>query len=112
MIGGAPVPPNLIDGLCTLLAIESPEVVFLVNEQWKAPVHPHVYTNGHICASILGNEWSPVLNVESVCMTLQSMLASCKVRNPVTLLFEVEHSCLPRKRNCKADSASPKLARA
>lgn len=61
-------------------AIESPEVVFVVSDKYKPPMHPHVYTNGHICASILGNEWSPVLNVESVCMTLQSMLASCKVR--------------------------------
>ena len=33
-----------------------------------------------ICASILGNEWSPVLSVVAVCVTLQSMLASCKVR--------------------------------
>lgn len=34
-----------------------------------------------ICASILGNEWSPVLSVIAVCVTLQSMLASCKVCN-------------------------------
>lgn len=40
--------------------------------------HPHVYSNGHICASILGNEWSPVLTISSVLLTLQSMLASCK----------------------------------
>ena len=33
-----------------------------------------------ICASILGSEWSPVLSVVSVCVTIQSMLASCKVR--------------------------------
>ena len=32
-----------------------------------------------ICASILGNEWSPVLSVIAVCVTIQSMLASCKV---------------------------------
>ena len=32
-----------------------------------------------ICASILGNEWSPVLSVVAVCVTIQSMLASCKV---------------------------------
>jgi|ERR1700722_7818694 len=34
-----------------------------------------------ICASILGNEWSPVLSVVAVCVTLQSMLASCKVNH-------------------------------
>src|SRR4051812_17865453 len=38
---------------------------------------------GEICASILGQEWSPVLSVASVCLTLQSMLASCKVRSSV-----------------------------
>ncbi|KAJ1022445.1 hypothetical protein NDA16_003434 [Ustilago loliicola] len=58
--------------------MESPEVVFMVTDGYKAPIHPHVYSNGHICASILGNEWSPVLNVSSVLITLQSMLASCK----------------------------------
>lgn len=35
-----------------------------------------------ICASILGTDWSPVLSVVSVCVTLQSMLASCKVWIP------------------------------
>lgn len=91
--------------------MESPEVVFLVTDGFKAPIvsvapifmpksksseydvadpitasipllgqtqHPHVYSNGHICASILGNEWSPVLTISSVLLTLQSMLASCK----------------------------------
>ncbi|KAF8320611.1 UBC-like protein [Cantharellus anzutake] len=58
--------------------IESPEVVFVVNDTYQAPIHPHIYSNGHICASILGNEWSPVLNTSSICLTLQSMLASCK----------------------------------
>ncbi|KAF9056408.1 ubiquitin conjugating enzyme [Panaeolus papilionaceus] len=58
--------------------ISSPAVQFVVGEGKEAPIHPHVYSNGHICASILGNEWSPVLNVVAVCVTLQSMLASCK----------------------------------
>lgn len=58
--------------------ISSPAVQFVVGDGMEAPVHPHVYSNGHICASILGNEWSPVLSVIAVCVTLQSMLASCK----------------------------------
>ncbi|KAH9947407.1 UBC-like protein [Amylocystis lapponica] len=58
--------------------ISSPAVQFVVDDQYQAPMHPHVYSNGHICASILGNEWSPVLSVIAVCVTLQSMLASCK----------------------------------
>ncbi|TXT15650.1 hypothetical protein VHUM_00153 [Vanrija humicola] len=58
--------------------IEYPEVTFVANDQYKPPVHPHIYTNGHVCASILGPEWSPVLNAQSVCITMQSMLASCK----------------------------------
>ncbi|KAK7468500.1 hypothetical protein VKT23_003006 [Stygiomarasmius scandens] len=58
--------------------ISSPAVQFVVTDGKQAPIHPHVYSNGHICASILGNEWSPVLSVVAVCVTLQSMLASCK----------------------------------
>ena len=33
-----------------------------------------------ICANILGDGWSPVLSVASICISLQSMLASCTVR--------------------------------
>ncbi|KAJ9098358.1 hypothetical protein QFC20_005983 [Naganishia adeliensis] len=56
--------------------IEAPQVTFydgtINGANYRVPVHPHVYSNGHICASTL------VLTVSSVCITLQSMLASNK----------------------------------
>jgi ubiquitin-conjugating enzyme E2 W len=38
------------------------------------PIHPHIYSNGIICLDLLGTGWSPVQSVESVCMSIQSML--------------------------------------
>lgn len=32
---------------------DSPEVVFV----GTPPVHPHIYSNGHICLSILDKDW-------------------------------------------------------
>lgn len=60
---------------------ESPSVMFTGN---RIPIHPHIYSNGHICLSILGEEWSPALSVQSVCLSILSMLSSCKekVRPP------------------------------
>ncbi|KAI8896625.1 ubiquitin-conjugating enzyme/RWD-like protein [Globomyces pollinis-pini] len=53
--------------------LDSPEVIFLS----PVPIHPHIYQNGHICLSILYDHWTPALTVSSVCLSLQSMLASC-----------------------------------
>ncbi|KAJ2393305.1 hypothetical protein GGI23_005059, partial [Coemansia sp. RSA 2559] len=54
--------------------IEAPVVTFVGNP----PVHPHVYSNGHICLSILYMYWCPVLTVDAICQSILSMLSSCK----------------------------------
>ncbi|KAK4129519.1 UBC-like protein [Parathielavia appendiculata] len=54
--------------------IEPPEVIFVKVPDRPIPMHPHIYSNGIICLDLLGTGWSPVQNVESVCMSLQSML--------------------------------------
>ncbi|MCO5593512.1 hypothetical protein L7F22_047526 [Adiantum nelumboides] len=65
--------------------MEAPEVIFLP----PAPLHPHVYSNGHICLDILYDKWSPALSVSSVCFSLLSMLSSCtkKERPPGNDLY-------------------------
>ena len=54
---------------------ESPQVIFVGDH---IPIHPHVYTNGHICLSILTDDWTPAMSVASVCLSVLSMLSSCK----------------------------------
>lgn len=56
--------------------LEAPEVIFLE----PSPIHPHIYSNGHICLDILydgsNGGWSPALTINKVCLSLRSMLAS------------------------------------
>ncbi|XP_034249379.1 ubiquitin-conjugating enzyme E2 W isoform X2 [Thrips palmi] len=54
---------------------DAPQVMFIGNH---IPVHPHIYSNGHICLSILTEDWSPAHSVQSVCLSIMSMLSSCK----------------------------------
>lgn len=55
--------------------IEAPEVTFVKTADRPIPMHPHIYSNGIICLDLLGSQgWSPVQNVETVCMSIQSML--------------------------------------
>ncbi|KAK9459151.1 ubiquitin-conjugating enzyme/RWD-like protein [Lipomyces oligophaga] len=58
--------------------IDSPTVKFIKTFDREIPMHPHIYSNGHICLNVLGNEWSPVQTVASVTMSIQSMLSDNK----------------------------------
>merc|ERR1711907_465765 len=53
--------------------LDSPQVTF---QTPNVPKHPHCYTNGHICLSILYDQWSPALTAGSVALSVLSMLAS------------------------------------
>jgi len=75
---------------------DSPEVTFVGD---NIPVHPHVYSNGHICLSILTDDWSPALSVQAVCLSIVSMLSSCKEkkRPPDDMFYVKTCSKSPKK---------------
>ncbi|GFN79088.1 ubiquitin-conjugating enzyme e2 w [Plakobranchus ocellatus] len=52
-----------------------PQVMFIGP---NIPVNPHVYSNGHICMSTLSEDWEPFLTISTVCLSIISMLFSCK----------------------------------
>lgn len=69
-------PPLFFSWGGEVVRTEAPEVTFVSNPPDRTvPIHPHIYSNGIICLDLLGKQgWSPVQNVESVCMSIQSML--------------------------------------
>lgn len=63
--------------------VDSPEVTFITptnaDNSVKVPMHPHIYSNGHICLNLLGNDWTPACGVETIVLSIQSMLANNSV---------------------------------
>jgi len=81
--------------------VDSPRVQFIIYDQVpldededdevqvvegipKIPMHPHVYSNGHICLNLLGEDWTPACSIEPTILSIQSMLAAnhCVERPP------------------------------
>lgn len=54
--------------------VEVPRVQFINDIDRLIPIHPHIYSNGHICLDMLGPKWTPIMNVSSICISIQSML--------------------------------------
>jgi len=73
--------------------MSAPKTTFLVNGSYKSPEHHHCYSNGHICLNILGNDWSPALTVQSICLSVLSMLSSAeeKGRPPGDERYSTSH---------------------
>ncbi|ODV82480.1 UBC-like protein [Suhomyces tanzawaensis NRRL Y-17324] len=67
--------------------VDSPQVQFIKYEELddeeaseaKIPIHPHIYSNGHICLNLLGDDWTPACSVESVLLSVQSLLGTNQV---------------------------------
>lgn len=56
--------------------VDSPSVVFVNYASSPIPLHPHIYSNGHICLNLLGEDWTPACSIESILLSIQSMLHS------------------------------------
>lgn len=44
--------------------------------------HPNVYRDGKICLDILQNQWSPVLKITKILVSIQSLLMDPNVNSP------------------------------
>ena len=73
------------EGACFKLTLE-------FNEEYpnKAPVakfktkmfHPNIYPDGSICLDILTNQWSPIYDVSTVLVSIQSLLSDPNPTSP------------------------------
>jgi ubiquitin-protein ligase len=55
-----------------------PVVQFITGGVIRTRIHPNLYQEGKVCLSILNtwatNEWSPLLTLEKVCLTIRALL--------------------------------------
>lgn len=83
--------------------VDSPRVQFInyITDDQKdssIPVHPHIYSNGHICLNVLGDDWTPACSIESILVSIQSMLdANLVAERPVDNADYVKHAPLNPK---------------
>jgi len=57
--------------------LKPPSVRFL-NKMY----HPNIYRDGKICVDILQSEWSPILNIRTILLSLRSMLMDPNPKSP------------------------------
>jgi ubiquitin-protein ligase len=64
---------------------EPPKVIFKTGGIIDARIHPNLYRDGKVCLSILGTwgkyEWSPLLTLEKVCLTIKALLDDNPIEN-------------------------------
>jgi ubiquitin-protein ligase len=73
-----------------------PSVKFLTGGMVNARVHPNLYQDGKVCLSILNtwatNEWSPLLTIEKVFITIRALLDNHPiVHEPAYKNYPMDH---------------------
>ncbi|KAI3404328.2 hypothetical protein KGF56_002848 [Candida oxycetoniae] len=75
-------PDNYLLSICITreYPVDAPSVKFVKQASSTTtlispiPVHPHIYSNGHICLNLLGDDWTPACSIETILLSIQSML--------------------------------------
>jgi len=55
--------------------------------------HPNIDMSGNICLDILKEEWSAVYNVQTILLSIQSMLAEPNPKSPLNAQYSLTSQC-------------------